>query len=44
MADHGPNPALWVVTARPRQRLKGVFYTQKFLSQNLTFLAVLLKH
>jgi len=34
MADRGPNPDLWMATAGPRQPLKGVFYTQKFLSQN----------
>jgi len=42
MADRGPNPHLWMVTAGPRQPLKGLFYTQKFLSQNLALLAVLL--
>jgi len=44
MADRGPNPDLWVATAGPRQPLKGVFYTQKFLSQNFALLVVLLKH
>jgi len=34
MADRGPNPDLCMVTAGPRQPLKSVFYTQKFLSQN----------
>jgi len=33
-----------MATAGPRQLLKGVFYTQKFLSQNFALLAVLLKH
>jgi len=33
-----------MATAGIRQPLKGVFYTQKFLSQNLAFLVVLLKH
>ena len=32
MADRGPNPDLWMAMAGPRQPLKGVFYTQKFLS------------
>jgi len=44
MADRGPNPDLWMATAGPRQPLKGVFYTHKFLYQNFTFLAILLKH
>jgi len=44
MADRGPNPDLWMVTAGPRQPHKGVFFTQKFLSQNLALLAVHLKH
>jgi len=44
MADRGPNPDLWMATAGPRQPLKGVFYTQKFLSQNFAFLVVLLMH
>jgi len=44
MSDRGPNPDLWMVTAGPHQPLKGVFYTQKFLSQNFALLAVLLKH
>ena len=44
MADRGLNPDLWMVTAGPRQPLKGVFYTQRFLSQNFALLAVLLKH
>jgi len=44
MADRGPNPDLWAVTAGPRQPLKGIFFTQKFLSQNFSLLAVLLKH
>jgi len=44
MADRGPNPDLCMVTAGPRQPLKGVLYTLKFLSQNFAFLAVLLKH
>jgi len=44
MADRGPNPDLWLATAGPRQPLKGVFYTQKFLSQNFALLVVLLKH
>jgi len=44
MADRGPNPNLWMATAGPRQPLKGVFCTQKFLYQNFTLLAVLLKH
>jgi len=44
MADRGPNPGLWMVTAGPRQPLKGVLYIQKFLSQNVALLAVLLKH
>jgi len=30
MADRGPNPDLWMVTAGPYQLLKGVFYTQMF--------------
>jgi len=42
MADHGPNPDLWILTAGPGQPLKGLLYTQKFLSQNLALLAVLL--
>jgi len=44
MADRGPNPDLWTATAGPRQPLKGVFCTQKFLSQIFALLAVLLKH
>jgi len=44
MADRGLNLDFWMATARPRQRLKGVFYTHKFLSQNFALLAVLLKH
>jgi len=44
MADRGPNPDLWMATAGPHQPLKGVFYTQKFLSQNFALLVVLLKH
>jgi len=44
MADRGPNPDLWMVTAGPRQPLKGVLYILKFLSQNVVLLAVLLKH
>jgi len=44
MADRGPNSDLWMSTAGPRQPLKGVFYTQKFLAQNFALLAVLLKH
>ena len=44
MADRDQNPDLWMATAGPRQPLKGVFYTQKFLSQNFVLLAVHLKH
>jgi len=44
MADHGLIPDLWMVTAGPHQPLKGVFYTQTCLSQNLVLLALLLKH
>jgi len=44
MVDRRPNPDLWMAKAGPRQSLKGVFYTQKFLSQNFALLAVLLKH
>ena len=49
MADCGLNPDLWVVTAGPRQHLKGVLYIQKFLSQNVALLVfwpsrVILKH
>jgi len=33
-----------MATAGPRQHLKGVFYTQKFLSLNFALLAVPLKH
>jgi len=44
MADRGPNPNLWMVTAGPRQPLKGVFFTQKFLSQNFSLLAAFPKH
>jgi len=44
MADRGLNLDLWMTTAGPRQPLKGVFYTQKFLSQNFALLVVLLKH
>jgi len=43
MADLGPNPDLWMLTAGPRQPLKSLFYTQRFLSQNIALLAVLLK-
>jgi len=39
MADRGPNPDLWMLTDGPCQPLKGVFYTQTFLSQNLALLA-----
>jgi len=28
MADRGPNPDLWMVTAGPRQPLKGVLYSK----------------
>jgi len=41
MADRGPKPELWMATAGPRQPLKDVFYTQKFLSQTFALLAVL---
>jgi len=34
MTDRGSNPGLWMATVGPHQPLKGVFYTQKFLSQN----------
>ena len=44
MVDRGPNPDLWMATAGPRQPLEGVLYTQKYLSQNFSLLAVLLKH
>jgi len=44
MVDRGPNPDLWMATAGPCQPLKGVLYTQKFLSQNFALLAVLPKH
>jgi len=44
MADRGPNPDFWMATAGPRQTHEGVFYTQKFLSQNFALLAILLKH
>jgi len=44
MADRRPNPDLWMARAGPRQPLKGVFYTQMFLSQNFTILAILLMH
>ena len=37
MANRGPNPDLRMATAGPRQPLKGVFYTQKFLSKILRF-------
>jgi len=37
MADHTPNPDLWMATAGTRWPLKGVFYTQTFLSPNLFF-------
>jgi len=33
-----------MATAGPRQALEGVFYTQKFSSQNFALLAILLKH
>jgi len=39
--DHGPNLDLWLVMAGPCQPLKGLFNTQKFLSQNLVLLAIL---
>jgi len=42
--DRGPNLDLWMATAGPHQPRKGVFYTQKFLSQHFALLAVLLKH
>jgi len=44
MEDRGPNPDLWMATAGPRQPLKGVFYTQNFLSQIFALLTVILKH
>jgi len=44
MADHGLTPDLWMATTRLRQPLKGVFFTQKFLSQNFALLIILLKH
>jgi len=37
MADRGPNPDLWMLTAGPHQPFKGLFYTHKFLSQTLRF-------
>jgi len=40
MATRCPNPELWMATGGPRQPLKGVFYTQKFLSQNFALLVV----
>jgi len=43
MAELGPNSDLWMVTARPRQPLKGVFYIQSFYPK-ISLLAVLLKH
>ena len=43
MADSGLNPDLWTVKAAPHQPVKGVFYTQRFLSKNLALLAVLLR-
>jgi len=43
MADHNLNPDLWMLTAGPRQPLKGLLYAQKFLSQNFAFLALLPK-
>jgi len=43
MADLGPNPDLWMVTCGTRPPLKGLFYTQKCLSENLALLVVLLK-
>jgi len=43
MTDRGLNPGLWLVLAGPGQSPKRLFFTQKFLSQNLEFLAVLLK-
>jgi len=44
MADRGPNLDLWMLNAGPHQALKGVFFKQSFLSQNLVLLAVLLRH
>jgi len=37
MADRGPNPNLWMVTAGPCQPLKGVFYIQTFYPKILRF-------
>jgi len=37
MADRGPNPDLWLVTAGPRQSLKGVFYTKSFYPKSFAF-------
>jgi len=37
MVDGGPNPDRWMVTAGPRQPLKGVFYTQNFYPKLLRF-------
>jgi len=42
MSDCVPNPGHWIVMAGPRQPLEGVLYIQKFLSQNVALLAVLL--
>jgi len=42
-SNGGPNPDLWMVPAGPRQLLKRLFFAQKFLSQNLVLLTMLLK-
>jgi len=44
MAVCGLNPDLWVMTAGPRQPLKGVIYIQKILAQTVALLAMFLKH
>ena len=43
MVDRDLNPDLWMATVGPCKPLKGVFSTQKFLSQNFAILAALLK-
>jgi len=44
LADRGPKPDFWMATIGTHQPLKGVCYTQKFVSQNFALLVVLLKY
>ena len=43
MADRGSNPGFWMVPTGPRQLLKRLLFTQKFLSRILALLTILQK-